>query len=98
MILTPGYYITAELKAKHLDKLEATIDALKVLCEHTMAEPGCTMFTLHLDAKQPGRFVLWERFDDEAAFKAHFALAHTKDFVALDLTEIVQYFQTDLAP
>jgi quinol monooxygenase YgiN len=97
MFLTPGYYITAELKAKHLDRIAETTDALKVLCKHTVTEPGCSMFTLHLDAKQPTRFLLWERFEDEAAFKVHFELAHTKDFIALDLTEIVQFFQTDVA-
>jgi quinol monooxygenase YgiN len=97
MHLTSGYYITAELKAKHQDKIGITTEALKVLCKHTIKEPGCSMFTLHLDANQPSRFLIWERFEDEAAFKAHFEEAHTKEFVALGLTEIVQYFQTDIA-
>jgi quinol monooxygenase YgiN len=97
MFLTPGYYITAELKAKHQDKIELTREALAVLCKKTLTEPGCSMFALHLDAKQPDRFLLWERFESEATFKAHFEEAHTKDFIALDLTEIVQYFQTDIA-
>ncbi|MGF6147762.1 Uncharacterised protein [Kingella potus] len=38
----------------------------------------------------------WERFDDEAAFKQHFDETHTKDYVALDLTEVVQYFVSDV--
>lgn len=97
MPLNPGYYITAELRVKDAARVHEAKACLLRLCEHTLREPGCTLFTLHHDAKQPTRFLLWERFEDEAAFKLHFEAAHTQAYVALDLTEVVQYFQTDLA-
>jgi len=40
------------------------------------------------------RLLLWECFDDEAAFKAHFEYAHTKVYFALGLTEVLQNFKT----
>jgi len=43
------------------------------------------------------RFLSWECFDDEAAFKAHFEMDHTKEYVSLGLTEVVLHFQTDIA-
>ena len=95
-MLTPGYYITAELRAKDPTKTQEAKDALVELCQKTVAEPGCTIFQLHQDASDPMRFVLWERFDDEAAFKQHFIESHTKDYVASDLTEVVRYFQTNV--
>lgn len=97
MPFTPGYYITAELKVKNESQIQTAKEALLHLCKATLTEPGCTLFTLHQDPKSPARFLLWERFDDEAAFKAHFEAPHTKEYVAKDLTEVVQYFQTDIA-
>ncbi|MEO8387983.1 antibiotic biosynthesis monooxygenase [Polaromonas sp.] len=92
-----GYYITAELKVKDASKADVAKAALSVLCQRTLTESGCTIFTLHQDPNQPARFLLWERFDDEAAFRVHFESPHTKEYVERDLTEVVQYFQTELA-
>jgi quinol monooxygenase YgiN len=97
MLLTPGYYITAELKAKDESQIQTTKEELLRLCTATLTEPGCTLFTLHYDPLLPSRFLLWERFDDEAAFKIHFEYSHTKEYIAKDLTEVVRYFQTDIA-
>ena len=96
-MLNNGYYITAELKVKDPSKVRITREALTILCDKTLTEPGCSMFTAHVDLNQPTRFLLWECFEDEAAFKAHFEAQHTKEYVALDLTELVQFFQTSLA-
>ena len=93
---TPGYHITAELRLKDIERLQEARQALAELSARTLTEPGCSLFTVHHDAATPTRFVLWERFDDEQAFKKHFDEAHTKAYVALDLTEVVQYFQTDV--
>lgn len=97
MQLNPGYYITAELRVKNGERVQEAKAALLRLCEDTLREPGCTLFTLHQDPKLPTRFLLWERFEDEAAFKLHFEAAHTQACMAQDLTEVVQYFQTDVA-
>ncbi len=54
------------------------------------------MFELHQCAIEGRRFFLWERFEDEAAFKQHFTEKHTLDYIDLDLTEVVQSFPTDI--
>ena len=91
-----GYFITAELKVKNVERVSEAKSALKTLCEKTLKEPGCSLFTLHHCTENNDRFILWERFEDEAAFKQHFLEPHTKDYVDLDLTEVVQYFQSDV--
>jgi 4-carboxymuconolactone decarboxylase len=91
-----GYYITAELKVKDSSLVEEAKEALIELCTKTLTEPGCSIFQLHHDASTPTRFLLWERFDDETAFKRHFEEPHTKSYIARDLTEVVQYFQTNV--
>lgn len=95
-MLKKGYYITAELRVKNKEKISEAKTALIKLCEETLKEPGCSLFTLHQCGENTDRFLLWERFEDEAAFKQHFIEQHTRDYVDLDLTEIVQYFQSDI--
>ena len=91
----PGYYVTAELRLKDASRLETARQGLAELAEWTLTEPGCTIFVVHHDAAAPTRFVLWERFDDEAAFKRHLEGAHTQEFAALDLVEVAQYYVTN---
>ncbi len=92
-----GCFITAELKVKNREMVFEAKSALKTLCEKTLREPGCSLFTLHHCSENEERFILWERFESEAAFKQHFLEQHTKDYIGLDLTDVVQHFQTDLA-
>ena len=96
-MLEKGYFITAELRVLDSSKLLQTKKALYKLCEETLKEPGCNLFTLHQCNKDENCFLLWERFDNEEAFKQHFNEQHTKDYIALDLTEVVQFFQTNVA-
>ncbi|WP_222937780.1 putative quinol monooxygenase [Spartinivicinus ruber] len=79
---------------KDQNKIEETTSALLELCSKTIEESGCTVFTLHQDQSEPMRFLLWERFDDEMAFKQHFEEEHTKKYVELGLIEIVQVSKT----
>ncbi|WP_238946441.1 putative quinol monooxygenase [Vandammella animalimorsus] len=96
MMFAPGYYVTAELRVKNPEQVMQARKALALLADKTLHEAGCSIFTVHQDAAEPTRFLLWERFDDEAAFKQHFLEAHTQDYLALDLTEVVQYWVSDV--
>ncbi len=95
-MLEQGYFITAELRVKNQHRIAEAKSALVTLCEKTLAEPGCSLFTLHQCSENEDRFILWERFENEAAFRQHFLEAHTKEYMALDLTEVVQYFHSDI--
>jgi len=92
----PGFYVTAELRLKDASQVAAARQALAGLARRTLAEPGCSIFTVHHDTAVPTRFLLWERFEDEAAFKRHFEEAHTLAYLELELTEVVRHFVTDV--
>ena len=96
MTFDSGYYITAELRVKNEEQISEAKSALLTLCALTLTESGCSLFQLHQDNSDSRRFLLWERFEDEAAFKQHFEEPHTKHYMSLDLTEVIQYFQTDI--
>lgn len=44
-------------------------------------EPGCRMFIAHRSVDDPRTFLLYEQYDDEAAFKAHTETAHFRELV-----------------
>lgn len=91
----PGYYVTAELKAKEGVEPEALRVALEELCNESLKEQGCTVFFSHQDNDNPAHFVLWERFEDEEAFKAHGQEAHTKKYGALGLSEMIRVMRSN---
>lgn len=91
-----GYYVTAHLQVKPGRDPAQARAALAELCRRSLGEPGCSMFVLHQDAQDPSSFVLWERFDDEAAFKAHAAEPHTREFGALGLVEMLRAIKSDV--
>jgi len=45
------------------------------------AEPGCRVFVVNRSLDDGDRFVLYEQYDDEAAFQAHRETAHFKQFI-----------------
>jgi autoinducer 2-degrading protein len=50
----------------------------------TNAEPGCREFTVYREKDAPRTFVLYEVYDDEAAFQAHRESEHFKRYVTDD--------------
>jgi len=46
------------------------------------SDPGCRQFDVKVNPQQRGEFLLYEVYDDRAAFDAHQASAHLKAFRA----------------
>ncbi|PSW18113.1 antibiotic biosynthesis monooxygenase [Photobacterium sanctipauli] len=92
----PGLFITAEIRVKAEVDLGEAKQAIAAFCQGMNSEPGCSMAVAHQDNSDPRRFILWERYDDEAAFQQHFNAAHTQHFIQLGITELVQAFETNL--
>ena len=72
-----------ELPGKR-DELKRAFDRLVL---KSSAEEGVSTFRLHEDRDRPGRFVLYERFRDQAAIDTHVTLEHfaqiLRDFAEL---------------
>jgi quinol monooxygenase YgiN len=49
-------------------------------CASLREEPGCRQFDVCYDPAEPTHCFLYEVYRDEAAFRAHLATAHFKDF------------------
>ena len=86
----PRYHVTVELTAKPGQSPAVVLAALKELATASEREPGCTLFAVHQDSGSPDRFVIWESFHDEAAFKQHGAEAHSQKFNALGLVDLAR--------
>jgi quinol monooxygenase YgiN len=58
-------------------------DLISVNAEASLErERGCRRFDVLYDPKEPQRFVLYEIYDDEAAFAEHLASSHYLSFAA----------------
>jgi len=44
---------------------------LREMVPHSLSEPGCRMYTVNQLIEDPRVFVLYEQYDDEAAFGFH---------------------------
>jgi quinol monooxygenase YgiN len=55
--------------------------ALRGLVAPTRREAGCLGYRLHLDPKQPGKFLFCEKFADQVALDAHIAAPHFQAFL-----------------
>ena len=77
----------SEFREKMLNNARASRDG----------EPGCRQFDVTVSSEDPNHFFLYEIYDDEAAFDAHRATSHYRDFIAATAPWIVsknaQFFQ-----
>ena len=62
------------VRREHVAAFHETL--LKNAQQSRDTEPGCRQFDVCVDPKDPARYFLYERYDDEAAFKAHLQTAH----------------------
>ena len=74
--------VVASLKIRP-DRLEEFRDAACLAARETRAEPGCFLYEVHADPKDPETFVVIERWADAAAVDTHLALPHAQAFMAL---------------
>ncbi len=77
---TGGVAISAIWEAKAGEE-DAVAGILARLGEAARTEPGVKLFLVHRSAANPGQFMFYELFEDEAAFAAHQQTAHFKSLV-----------------
>jgi len=77
------YNVIATWVAKE-GEVENVARILRVNAEASEAEPGCREFKVYREKGEPRTFVLYEVYDDEAAFEAHRESEHFKRYVLED--------------
>ena len=74
------YVVTALWQAREGEE-ERVAEILAINAALSREEPGCRMFITHRSIEDPRTFLLYEQYDDEAAFKAHTETQHFKEHV-----------------
>jgi quinol monooxygenase YgiN len=64
------YVIVARFYAKEGVEDEVA-EVLQDMIPHALSEPGCRQYSINRSVDDPRRFLLYEQYLDEAAFKAH---------------------------
>ncbi|EEX93925.1 hypothetical protein VIOR3934_14737 [Vibrio orientalis CIP 102891 = ATCC 33934] len=87
-------FVTAELKMNINQPREQVMQAIEQFCLDMQSEEGCLQAIATFDDKAPQRVILWEQYQDRAAIDAHFSMPHTQAFIASEVAELVQAFET----
>ena len=77
------YAVIATWVAKEGEE-DAVARILRENAVATNAEPGCREFSVYREKGEPRTFVLYEVYEDEAAFQAHRESDHFKRYVLDD--------------
>lgn len=77
------YVVTATWVAKEGEQ-RAIEQILRTIAEASEQEPGCRAFKVYRALDEPRRYLLYEVYDDEAAFRAHRETDHFKTHVLGD--------------
>ena len=77
------YTVTVEFvaKASHVEPFRTAM--IENATASRAREPGCRQFDVAVDPADPSTIFLYELYDDRAAFDAHLATAHYREFDAL---------------
>jgi quinol monooxygenase YgiN len=92
------FVVIAQYRAR-AGEAERVEEALRNMVAPTRAEPGNRDYQLFRDPKDPSRFVLFERYADEAAFEAHRETPHFGTWLAgVVLPALADRVRFDLVP
>lgn len=86
--------ITAELRINDTITLEAGLSAVQDFCDAMNSEVGCHMALAHQSSEDPRTITLWEIYQDQTAFEAHFSMPHTQAFIKSGVTELIKAKQS----
>jgi quinol monooxygenase YgiN len=78
-----AYVLTAKWTARE-DEVPAVEAALRRLIAATRTEPGNLVYQCHRDPSDPRVFLLYEMYEDEAAFQAHASSPHFDEYAVHD--------------
>ena len=88
------YAIIARFQVKpgHVDEV---IDLLRQASTPSLAEPGCHMYIANQDLADPNLIVMYEQYDDAAAFQQHLDSDYIKDIVAGKVVPLLESRQRE---
>ena len=89
---------TAILNTTEKAKPAQVVLALQELRTHTLQEQGVIQFVIKQALDNPNVFVVWERFESQAAFEAHLNSAHLQHFLSQELVTLERAIQTQDLP
>ena len=73
--------VSGTIEIDPTDRVRA-LAAVAALTAATLAEPGCITYGIWTDPAEPGRFRVFEEWQNEAALTAHFGTPHIAAFRA----------------
>ena len=87
--------VTASILARE-DSFDEVLRLSLERVERSRREPGCVSHDVHVDCQNPLRLFFFERWADEPALRAHFAVPASRQFVKSLKDRIVETSGTEI--
>ena len=84
-----AYVLVARMTAREGEQDRAA-ELIKQLAAATQQEPGNVHYIAHRDVEDPHVFMLYEQYDDKAAFEAHGQTDHFQTLAAGELFGLME--------
>ena len=83
------YAIIARFKVQpgHVDEVIALLGQAAI---PSRQEPGCHLYVANQDLSDPDTIVMYEQYDDEAAFQAHLSSPHCQELVVGKIVPLLE--------
>jgi len=65
----------------HPEKVDALLEALEENAVNSREEPGCRKWEYSQHLEDPGKFAIYELYDDEDAIQAHYDSEHFQRWI-----------------
>lgn len=69
---------------------------LREMLPLSRSEPGCRTYTVNQSVDDPRRIILYEEYDDEAAFQDHASQAYFADIVRAKIWPLLESRERDI--
>lgn len=90
IVLVVRYYV----QAGKVDVVEAALQRMAGLVKEQ--EPGCALYQVCRSSEDPRLFLLYEQYEDQAAFDAHRETPHFKEIIEGTVRPLVERREREL--
>ncbi|HEY8446708.1 MAG TPA: putative quinol monooxygenase [Thermomicrobiales bacterium] len=89
------YVVVAQWLAKE-GQADRVAELVKEMIPHSRSEPGCRVYVANRSVEDPRRFLLYEQYDNEAAFQEHVKSAAFQEIVLGKILPLLESRQREV--
>lgn len=82
-------YVLCAYLTTRPETADQVVSLLQEMAPLSLSEPGCHAYAINQSVDDPTRILIYEQYDDEAAFQAHVASPHMASVIEAQVWPLV---------